>query len=130
MQMILVSCLLTATMLFVVLTIALRLMPATVNAFTLIMRSVVILSVRFYYLIISQVAPFFEDWLHVDILDGLWRLAGCIVLSQFFGILCLLLAGWEISGWTVILFTLHGMVVGMVWGDVVSLDGLQMGVHS
>ena len=129
MQMILVSCLLGATMLFVVLTILLRLLPTAANSFTVIMHSVLMLSVRFYYLIIGHAAPILEDRLRVDILDGLWRLASCIVISQLFGILFLLLAGWEISGWTVILFTLHGMVVGLVWDEVVNMDGLQMGRH-
>src|SRR4051812_26820820 len=98
MQMILVSCLLGATMLFVVLTIVLRLLPTAANSFTVIMHSVLMLSVRFYYLMIGHAAPLLKDWLRVDILDGLWRLASCIVISQLFGILFLLLAGWEISG--------------------------------
>src|SRR5262249_35636628 len=118
MQMILVSCLLTATMLFVVLAIALRLLPTATNSFTTIMHSVLVLSVRFYYLMLSHISPWLDDRFGIDLLRGLWRLTSCILLSQLFGILFLLLAAWEISGWSVVLFTLHGMVVGMVWDEV------------
>ncbi|MBI3732802.1 MAG: hypothetical protein HY259_05010 [Chloroflexi bacterium] len=129
MQMILVSCLLAATMLFVVLTIALRLLPTTATSLNGLLRGVLVLSVRFYYLILGHLAPVIAQRFRVNIVEGLWRLAACILVSQLLGSLLLLLAGWEVSGWTVVLFTLHGMIVGLVWDEVVSRDGLQLGLH-
>ncbi len=106
-----------------------RLWPSFGGALRSIAIALLIISVRFYFLLLSRLAPVMERWLGIRVLDGLPRIAATTLLSLAIGCLVLVLAGWGPNRWTVLLLAGHGLLTGLVWEEVLDDDGLQLGVR-
>jgi hypothetical protein len=107
----------------------LRLLPGLLSLTRRGLRAFLILSFRAYYLLLSQLAPFFQRLVGVDVLSGPWRAIVCTLLSVALGLLCLSLAELPMTVWTIAPFAGHGLWVGLIWHQVEDAGGLQLGVR-
>jgi hypothetical protein len=88
---------------------------------------VLILSCRFYYLLLSRIAPAIERVARVDITEGLRRLAATVTLSFTFGCALLWLLQWDLNGPAIAALALHGLFVDLIWHEIPQAGDLQMG---
>lgn len=107
----------------------LRLFPSFLKSGRVMLRKFMGLSFKFYQLILGQTAPFLQNRWGFNILVGLLRIISTIVLSLILGLLILLLLGLPISIWTIGLCFIHGLTVGLVWGEMEPpiAEGFRMG---
>ena len=110
---------------------ALRLFPSFLKSARALMYEFMGWSFKFYQIILGQIAPFFQNRWGLYILEGSLRILSTIILSLILGLLILWILGLPISTWTVGLCFLHGLVVGLVWGEVdhAAAEGFRMGAN-
>jgi Cu/Ag efflux pump CusA len=70
-----------------------------------------------------------NDHLGVDILKGFARIMSTILLSLGIGFLILRLFHMPVNGLSVGICILHGLIVGLVWDGISSLENLNIGDH-
>ncbi len=129
MYMLSVGCLLLLTMMFAAVTAAFRLCPSLGRFLKSALIASIIVSVRFYYLILSRLAPTVMRLWKIDILTGLWRLAATTIFSLTLGGISISLLGWGVSPWVLLLLAAHGLLADLVWDEVLDDASLQLGVR-
>ena len=107
----------------------LKLFPSFLKFARVLLDQFMELSYKFYSMILGQVAPFLQNRWGFNILVGSLRTISTIILSIIFGLLLFLILGLPISIWTVALFFIHGLAIGLIWGGVehVAVEGFRMG---
>lgn len=121
-------CIFSLIQFFLSLAIVFRLLPHSLRAFRFALRGLVILSFRLYWLVLRRLAPVINQLLGVDIVAGVPRILACIALSVILGTTFVLIVGRGITGWTVALFLVHGLLVGLTWDEIEAPGGIQLGV--
>ena len=106
----------------------LRLLPRLLNLIHRGLRGLLILSFRFYRLILSRIAPFVYQHLNGNLLAGPLRVVSCLVLSLVLGSLLFMLVSVRVTGLSLALFLFHGLAVGLAWDEIEEPGGLQLGV--
>jgi hypothetical protein len=104
-----------------------RLFPTIARFLRACLRGFLILSYRFYALLLMPIAQFSKRHLGIDILSGLGRIVVTVSLSLVMGVLFLLLTNGQLTGWIVVFIVLHGLVVGIIWDDIQYPGELQLG---
>jgi len=122
------TCLVSSSLVLLSIAALLRLLPQFLNLIRLLLRGLLILSFRFYHLLLTRLAPVIEERLNITILTGHLRLIASLLLSLILGLLLLLLIGSPVTGWSVGLSLLHGLAVGLAWDEIEKPGGLQLGV--
>jgi hypothetical protein len=123
-------CLASLSLLFFSIAGLLRLLPGVINLVRRVLRGLLILSFRFYRLLLTCVAPFFEQRLNIDIFAGLSRVIASTILSLILGLLLLALLNLPLTEWSVGLCFLHGLAVGLAWDEIERPGGLQLGAET
>ena len=121
-------CLASLSLLFFSIAALLRLLPQFMHVVRLGLRGFLILSFRFYHLLLTRMAPAIQQRLNVNILAGHSRVLASLLLSLTLGGLFLYLADLPVTGWSAGLFLLHGLSVGLAWDEIAKSGGLQLGV--
>jgi len=124
-----IVCLFSLAQCFIALALLLRFLPATAKFARFCLRGLLILSFRWYRLLLTQIAPFLKRLVGIDILAGIARVGATILLSLLQGFVLLFLLHWPIAVWNVGLFVLHGLLVGLAWDEMEHPGDLQMGAH-
>ena len=105
-----------------------RLLPRLIEGIRRIVRTALILSFRFYRLILVRVRPALLEHLGVDILADHTRLVACLLLSLAFGLIPLVFISLANTAWILGASILHGLLVGLAWDDIENPGGVQLGV--
>jgi hypothetical protein len=121
-------CLASMSLAFFSIAALLRLLPHFLSLIQRALRVFLILSFRFYHLVLTCIAPTIQQLLNVDILVGSARIVASLLLSLVLGLLFILVTGWIVTGWSIVLFLLHGLFVGLAWDEIGNPAGLQLGV--
>ncbi len=127
-QLILTTSIFSLSMFFTSVAGVLRLLPLMVPLACRAAWGLLILSCRFYYLLLSRVAPAIERHTKVNLVAGIWRLVTTSLLSLTLGLAFLWLMQWGVSGWAIAVFALHGLFVDLIWEEIPQVGDLQMGV--
>ena len=122
------TCLASLSLAFLSIAALLRLLPRFLNLIRLGLRGLLILSFRFYHLLLTRMAPIIQQRLNIDILAGHLRVIASLLLSLILGLLFLLLTNLSVTGWGIWLSLLHGLAVGLAWDEIEKPGGLQLGV--
>jgi hypothetical protein len=83
-----------------------------------------------YYLfsyLLGWLAPWVWQAWRIDILQQRWRAGLCAGLSVVLGCGLLAVLHWPIGWVGLILFSLHGLIVGTTWQRLVAPSGLHLG---
>ena len=123
------ACIFAIVQFFLSLAIVFRLLPASFRALHRLLRGLLILSFRFYRLILVRLVGPVGQQLGLDILVGIPRVTTTSLLSLLLGSALLLLIGRNLTGWTLALFLIHGLLVGLTWDEIESPGGIQLGVR-
>lgn len=129
-QMLLAACCLSLVLVFLSIAGLLRLLPALMPYFRLLLRVFLILSVRLYRVILTNVAPVVAGYLNVDVLSLYPRIIASALLSLVFGLVLIALTQAPVTIWNAGVFILHGVVVGFVWDGFQDPDDLLLGVNA
>jgi len=116
------------TMMFAAVTAVFRLFPPLGSFLRAVLVAFLVVSARFYYLLITALTPSIKRWLDINVLEGLWRPAATMVLSLAIGSLVLLLVGWGVGILSLLCLAIHGLLVGLLWDELMDDASLQMGV--
>lgn len=120
--------LLTLVNILSLLGLAIRFLPHILTAARYLAQLFVAASVFVYRLILTRLAPF-AAFLHVDLLNGLWRLVATTLLSVAIGVGIVLVVRWSITPTSLIASGVHGLLIGMVWDNLgPPSNGLTLGV--
>jgi hypothetical protein len=122
------TCLVSVSMVFLSIAGLLRLLPRFLHLIRLGSRSFLILSFRFYHLLLTRMAPVIQQHLNIHILVGHARVVATLLLSLSLGLLFLALTNLPVTRWSVGLSLLHGLAVGLAWDEIEKPGGLQLGV--
>ena len=106
-----------------------RLLPRLLHLIRLGLRGFLILSFRFYRLLLTSLAPIIQRHLNINILVGPLRVIGCLLFSLALGLLLLFLTKLPVTGWSVGFCFLHGLSVGLAWDEIETPRGLYLGVE-
>ena len=123
------GCLFSLNMLILVLAGLLRMLPSFLKFARHVIRITMVLSIRFYNLILTRAAPMLGQHFGINILKGFARIIASILLSLGIGLLILCLFRLPINGLTVGICILHGFIVGLVWDGISSAENLNLGDH-
>jgi hypothetical protein len=104
-------------LLIVTLTGALRLFPSFMKSARFLLTKFISLSCQFYHMILNRISPILQKRWGIDIQSGLLRIASTNLLSLALGLLIFSIFGFPITIISVGLCLLHGLVVGLVWGE-------------
>ncbi len=121
------TCLVSLSLVFLSLAALLRLLPRLLHLIGRCLRGLLILSFRLYRLLLTRIAPPLQRRLRVDILDGPARLIASVVLSLALGALVLVLSRFRVTAWSIVLWLLHGLFVGLAWDEIEEPGGLRLG---
>ena len=121
--------LLAISLIFVILALLIRILPRLLPFLRQGLRMFLLLSFRLYKVILERIAPCVFRSFGVDILNGHWRLAMCILLSLALGLFIPLFSKSPINGWLMGLTALHGLLVAMIWDDVENPEGIHLGAR-
>ncbi len=105
-----------------------RFLPALLSLARYLTRLLFVCSFRLYRQILKWVAPLLRRQFNIDVLDGWARLAATVLLSLVFVLGALLLLQISVSVWSIVPTALHGLIVGLLWDDLVQPGELQMGI--
>lgn len=86
-----------------------------------------LLSHRLYALLLGLVAPSVRRYSKINLLHRGWRLAATLLLSISFGMALTLFIPLPLAGWSLLVFILHGLIVGLTWDDIPADEGIRMG---
>jgi len=106
----------------------LRLLPQFLKLIRLGLRGFLILSFRFYHLLLTRIAPVIQQCLNINVLTVHLRVVASLLLSLILGLVFLFLTSLPVTGWSVGLSVLHGLSVGLAWDEIEKPGGLQLGV--
>jgi len=118
------ACLLSPMLCFLSLAASLRLLPPFLRFLHGCLRVLLILSFRLYRLLLQWVS----DTVKVDLLQGWRRLAATTLVSTVVGLTLILVAGWNVEWWSFGICVLHGLCIGLVWREIETPGGVQLGV--
>jgi len=121
------TCMFTIAWLFLSLGILVRLLPRIWGLFRRVVRGMIILSFRLYFLILTHLAPFFDRRLGQNILSGLPRVCATTALSLLLGLPLLMVATGGVPGLGLVLLIIHGASVGLAWDEIHTPGDLQLG---
>ena len=108
--------------------ILLRQTPRLVGFLRQCLRWLLILSYRFYQLILMFVSQVVEPHLGIDIFSGFARILACLTLSLIFGSLIVMVTDFPLA-WASGLAIFHGLAVGLAWDDIEKPNGFQLGAR-
>lgn len=120
--------LLAVSQLVVGMAVLVRLLPTFLRGLATLVRVILILSYRFYRLILEWAAPAAAAQ-GIDLQVGLWRVGATGLLSVVFGLLGWVVLGLNTTTLALIIFMVHGLIVGLAWDALERPDGLQLGVR-
>jgi len=123
------GCLFSLNMVILVLAGLLRMLPSFMKFARQVIRLIMILSTRFYNLILARAAPMLDHNFGINILKGFARIIATVLLSLGIGLLILCLFHLPINGLTLGICFLHGFIVGLVWDGISSIENLNLGDH-
>lgn len=121
-------CLASLSMLLFSLALLLRQTPRLASLLYQCLRWILILSFRFYRLILVQVNQIAGQNLGIDLISGFTRILACLVLSLILGMLIVVLTNLPLA-WAAGLSILHGLAVGLAWDDIERPLGFQLGAR-
>ena len=121
-------CLASLSLVLFSLAILLRQTPRLASFLRQCLRWLLILSYRFYRLILVQVNQSAGHYLGIDLFSGFARILACLVLSLILGALILMLTNLPLA-WAAGLSILHGLAVGLAWDDIERPAGFQLGAR-
>jgi hypothetical protein len=114
-QFVVVVTVLAFNLLVVSLAVLLRLLPMIAPAVPRLVRDGLMLSRRFYKLVLARAAPPIKRRTGIDILVGAWRVAAAVVLSLALGLFVSMMIPVPIGRLSIIMFIIHGLAVVVVW---------------
>jgi len=123
------SCMFSVSLLFLSLAVSIRLLPRLLKFLWRCIQGFLILSYQLYAILINRLAPMMDRYLHIDLLNNLWRLVTSLIFSVALGILVVYLADPIAIEWVIIPAMLHGLIVGLAWDKLLQPGGLQLGVE-
>jgi len=121
-------CLASMSLVLFSLAILIRQTPHLAGFLRLCLRWILILSYRFYHLILVQVSRGAKPRLGIDVFSGFARILACLFLSLILGSLFSLITNLPFA-MVVGLAILHGLVVGLAWDDTERPNGFQLGAR-
>jgi hypothetical protein len=124
-----IICLFSLAQCFIAFALLLRFLPATAKFARVCLRGMVILSFRLYRLVLTPLAPFIQHYTGLDILSGLARVVATTLLSLGQGLVLLVVLHGPMALWSIGLFIVHGLVIGLAWDELEQPGDLQMGAH-
>ena len=92
------------------------------------LRAMLILSFRFYDLILPRLNRWTMNW-GIDLLKGLPRIAATTSLSLTIGCVIAIFTPLPISGLILFLCITHGLFVGLTWDEIQKPGGFRLGVR-
>jgi len=122
------TCLASMSLVFLSIAALLRLLPQFLKLIRLGLRGFLILSFRFYHLLLTRIAPVIQQCLNINVLTVHLRVVASLLLSLILGLVFLFLTSLPVTGWSVGLSVLHGLSVGLAWDEIEKPGGLQLGV--
>lgn len=122
------TCLASMILVFLSIAALLRLLPQFLKLIRLGLRGFLILSFRFYHLLLTRIAPVIQQCLNINVLTVHLRVVASLLLSLILGLVFLFLTSLPVTGWSVGLSVLHGLSVGLAWDEIEKPGGLQLGV--
>lgn len=115
-NMLLAGCCFSLTFLFFSLAITFRLLPKLLPFLRNGLRWFLILSARFYALVLGQAS------------EGITWVLTTSLLSIGIGVLLSWLASKSVHTWVVILSAIHGITIGLAWDNLLDPGGLHLGM--
>ncbi len=102
----------------------LRVLPPFFRFLHRCLRVLLIVSYRLYRLILNALT----SWSGIELAQGWLRVLVTTVCSTLLGLGVHSLAHWSLQWWSLGMFVLHGLSVGLVWDEIEKPGGVQMGV--
>jgi hypothetical protein len=107
-----------------------RLLPGTFKFVNFCLRWFLILSFRFYKLILTRMNAILEPYIPIDLLSICPRIVACVCLSLLIAVSIIFLANLQLTWWSVAIPVIHGLIVSLAWDEFTEPGGLQLGVKS
>jgi hypothetical protein len=115
---------------FIILMISLRVMPHLMTALRRLLRSVLILSFRLYYLVFEWLDRYLQPVLGASLLSRRLRIWACLVFSLLIGVMVALLFSMHTIVWCILIALVHGLIVALAWDEILRPDGFTLGVET
>jgi hypothetical protein len=123
------TCFFSSIVFFLSLAASLRLLPKLLGFLIRVLRWFMILSYRLYSFILEKCAEPADRLFEIDLCTGLVRLMSTTLLSTSIGLSVHLLTDLPWSEWIIAVFSLHGVLVGLLWDKLLDPGGLMLGVN-
>lgn len=127
--MVVLLCLVVYIQVFIVLAFALRLIPTLLRFAGACVQLFLVVSYRFYRMLLTPVADFVRAAVGIDVLAGLWRIAATVFLSLAVGLLIIAVTPLVVSVPAVVICFLHGLLVGIIWDEAEHPGNLHLGAR-
>ncbi len=120
-------CFLSINLVFVLIAALLGWLPAIFGLLHRIFRGLLIHSYRLFRYLFTLLNPIAERFFGISFDVGIPRILATIALSTLFMGIIFSLTRLDFSWWLMALAALHGLAVGVIWGDALEPGGLHMG---
>lgn len=113
----------------IVLSVFLRNLPQVGEFMSRLVRSIFMLSYRFYHILLAHLESFFMETFGIQATTNPYRtlFTGCF--SLLLGCLICLIFQWSVRIWFLGILVLHGCFIGIGWQDFFEPVGLHLGVE-
>jgi hypothetical protein len=123
------TCLLSINLIVLAVSTLLGWVPAILRWIAQTVRGFLVISQRFYSVILSSLAYLIARLIGFDITTGFIRGAACLLLSFCLGLVLLTLVKPNNPFWILGTSILHGLAVGIAWDELGEPDGLRLGTR-
>jgi len=125
--MVVLLCLVLYVQFFIVLAFALRLVPTLLRFAGACLRMFLVVSYRFYRMLLTPAANVVRAHSGVDLVAGLWRIVATTLVSLLLGLAVMAVTPLVASAVSLGLCLVHGLVVGIIWDEAEHPGNLYLG---
>jgi hypothetical protein len=123
------TCIFSVMLFFFSLALTLRLLPKFLSFLRSMLRWFLILSYRFYNLVLTHLSICLQTRFNIFVFHGVTRVIATVILSEAFGLSILALLHKPLSAWVIAILAIHGLIVGLVWDGIMDPGGFRLGVN-
>ena len=123
------TCIFSVMLFFFSLALTLRLLPRLLSFLRSMLRWFLILSYRFYNIILTRLSIFLQTRFNIFVFSGISRVIATFLLSELFGLSIFALLNKPLTGWIIAILAIHGLIVGLIWDGILDPGGFRLGVN-
>ena len=101
--------------------------PRALSGLWKLLRQLLRFSFMLYAAIYSHIQPWLYHQSGINLSQPVPRTLAAVTLSMGIPCVTLLLFGYSVKGWMVVVLLLHGLFVGLAWDHILTPDDFQLG---